>query len=433
VERNVIDLFAGCGGLALGLHHAGWESVLAIERDPMAFETIDANFLREDAPYPTFAQWPDGIPKRSQTLEEVLADSRQRRVLSEFSGRVTLLAGGPPCQGFSVGGIRDGADARNELVHAMLDVVDLVRAPLVLIENVEGIARRFKSKPGMYAGSVADEVVRALQEKGYDSSFSVIDASDFGVPQTRRRVLILGVSHEIDEGRGLSRALPAALEFVREGHLTSLDLPTDRPITVGEAIADLDGDRRVACPDSPGFDSGTYEAAHSAYAKLMRRAISSRTIPDSHRFSKHGDRIRRLYEDAHKTQTPGRLSKAFLRGWGTKKDKKVLLDPRQPSSTITTHPDEFIHYGRARNITVREMARLQSFPDDFVFRGRYTINGPRRRHDVPRCSQVGNAVPPLLARAVGLALAELLEYARGNSGLSLEEATSCDQLHLAAA
>jgi DNA (cytosine-5)-methyltransferase 1 len=246
-------------------------------------------------------------------------------------------------------------------------------------------------------------------------------------------VLILGVSREIDEGRGLSRALPAALEFIRKDHLTSLDLPTNRPITVGEAIADLDGQRRVACPDSPGFESGTYEVARSVYAKLMRNGISSRTIPDSHRFSKHGDRIRRLYEDAHKTQPPGRLSKAFLRAWGTKKDKKVLLDPQQPSSTITTHPDEFIHYARARNITVREMARLQSFPDDFVFRGRYTINGPRRRHDVARCSQVGNAVPPLLVRAVGLALSELLAYACGNSSLSLEEHTLSDPLRLTAA
>ncbi len=433
MRKKVIDLFAGCGGLSLGLHYAGWESVLAIERDPMAFETIEANFLRDDAPYPMLTAWPDGIPRRSQTIEDVLADPKQRRLLRELSGDITLLAGGPPCQDSRVGGIRDGSDARNKLVHAMLDVVDLVRAPLVLIENVEGIARRFKSKPGVYEDSVADEVVRALQSNGYDAAFTVTDASDFGVPQTRRRVLILGVLNEVDQGRGLARALPAALELVREDHLLSLGLPNDRAITVGEAIADLDGDRRVPCPDSAGFEAGTYATARSAYAKLMRRGIPGRAIPDSHRFSKHGDRIRRLYEDAHATQAPGRLPKSFLRSWGTKKDKKVLLDPRRPSSTITTHPDEFIHYAHARNVTVREMARLQSFPDDFAFRGRYTINGPRRRHDVARCSQVGNAVPPLLARAVGLALAELLAYAQGSSTLSLPERCATEQMRLAAA
>ena len=92
----------------------------------------------------------------------------------------------------------------------------------------------------------------------------------------------------------------------------------------------------------------------------------------------------------------------------TKKDKKVLIDPASPVSTITTHPDEFIHYAEARNVTVREMARLQSFPDDFHFHGRYTINGPRRKLDVARCSQVGNAVPPLMAQGIGLAVKALL-------------------------
>jgi DNA (cytosine-5)-methyltransferase 1 len=97
---------------------------------------------------------------------------------------------------------------------------------------------------------------------------------------------------------------------------------------------------------------------------------------------------------------------------GTKKDKKVLLDPDAVVSTITTHPDEFIHYLHPRNITVREMARLQSFPDRFTFHGRYTIKGPRRRFDVARCSQVGNAVPPLMAEGIGLALLAMIEEAQ---------------------
>ena len=89
---------------------------------------------------------------------------------------------------------------------------------------------------------------------------------------------------------------------------------------------------------------------------------------------------------------PGRLSKEFLLKNGTKKHKKVFLDPNSPCPTITSHPDEFIHFKTPRNITVREMARLQSFPDKFEFKGRYTINGDRRGLDVARCVQVGNAV-----------------------------------------
>ena len=84
------------------------------------------------------------------------------------------------------------------------------------------------------------------------------------------------------------------------------------------------------------------------------------------------------------------------------------MDPAAVVSTITTHPDEFIHYAYPRNVTVREMARLQSFPDLFTFHGRYTINGPRRKFDVARCSQVGNAVPPLMGEGLGLAIKEIL-------------------------
>jgi len=106
---------------------------------------------------------------------------------------------------------------------------------------------------------------------------------------------------------------------------------------------------------------------------MLRGEAKTGTVPNSHRFSKHGAEILRMYRLAHSTQPAGRLSKTFLRSLGTKKDKKVRLDPNVPSSTITTHPDEFIHCSEPRNVTVREMGRLQSFPDDFHFFGRYTI------------------------------------------------------------
>lgn len=192
-----------------------------------------------------------------------------------------------------------------------------------------------------------------------------------------------------------------------------------RNVTAKEAIGDLTGGVKAACPDSPEFESALYTKAESAYARAMRRGKKTGSIPNSHRFSKHGERIQALYNLAHQTQPPGRLSKAFLLENNTKKDKKVLIDASAVVSTITTHPDEFIHYAEPRNITVREMARFQSFPDDFHFHGRYTINGPRRKHDVARCSQVGNAVPPLMAEGVGLALRNLLALLNAQSTTQL--------------
>lgn len=407
-----IELFAGCGGLALGLHRSGWEGLFAIERDPMAFETLRQNMLKSDAPYRAFEAWPDWLPQRNLDLIEVLEDRSMRRHLTRLRGTITLVAGGPPCQGFSVGGRRDGGDERNALVYRMLEFVKLTEPEAVLIENVEGMARRFVSKPGQGALSVADDAIARLEAMGYTAALEIIDASDFGVPQARRRVVVIGVRQAEISAQQLklvaSRALRNASKQVRARH----DLPADRPITVKEAISDLAGTKRVPCPDSSGFEAGTYTVAKSHYAKLMREGLPAEALPNSHRFSKHGPGIQRLYELAHRTQPRGRLSKTFLLENGTKKDKKVLLDPGTPVSTITTHPDEFIHYLHPRNVTVREMARLQSFPDRFTFHGRYTINGPRRRFDVARCSQVGNAVPPLMAEGIGLALFDVLAEAR---------------------
>jgi DNA (cytosine-5)-methyltransferase 1 len=404
-----IDLFAGCGGLSLGLKEAGWSGIFAIERDPMAFETLSRNFLVSGAPYTGFVDWPAWLPKTKHDIVSLLQDRSARTHLRSLRGEVTMMAGGPPCQGFSLGGRRDGTDERNSLVYQFLDMVDLVRPRVVLIENVEGIARRFVARPGEASTSIADTVIERLSSLGYTSFFDILDASRFGVPQARRRVVIVGI-HNCSLPRDavkmkFDNLLIKSAAAVRQ----RWGLHETRNVSAKEAIGDLTGGVRVTCPDSIEFESVVYTKASSAYARALRRGKRTGSIPDSHRFSKHGERIQALYNLAHQSQSPGRLSKSFLLENNTKKDKKVLIDASAVVSTITTHPDEFIHYAEPRNITVREMARLQSFPDDFQFYGRYTINGPRRKHDVARCSQVGNAVPPLMAEGIGLALRGLLE------------------------
>ncbi|MFT0850327.1 DNA cytosine methyltransferase [Achromobacter sp. F4_2707] len=405
---SCIDLFAGCGGLSLGLKEAGWSGVFAIERDPMAFETLSQNLLASDAPYASFENWPAWLPKTNHDIVTLLKDESMRNRLRSLRGTVTMMAGGPPCQGFSVGGRRDGTDERNSLVYQMLDMVELVRPRVVLIENVEGIARRFVARPGEASTSVADAVIERLSALGYTSVFDVLDASRFGVPQSRRRVVIVGIQDCTLPSTELKATLDDMLNKSAIVVRQRWGLHQTKNVTAKEAIGDLTGGIRVECPDSPEFESAVYTKAISAYARAMRKGEKTGRIPNSHRFSKHGERIQTLYKLAHQTQPPGRLSKVFLLENGTKKDKKVLIDPSAVVSTITTHPDEFIHYAEPRNITVREMARFQSFPDNFHFHGRYTINGPRRKHDVARCSQVGNAVPPLLAEGVGLALRNLV-------------------------
>ncbi|MEE2524645.1 DNA cytosine methyltransferase [Pseudarthrobacter sp. J47] len=401
-----IDLFAGCGGLSLGLHKSGWDGLFAIERDPMAFDTLRSNLVDDGGAYAAYQKWPSWLPRIPHDVNEFLSDESIRNHLQSLQGSVTLVAGGPPCQGFSVGGSRDGTDARNHLVHRLLETVELVRPEVALVENVEGITRPFRSRPREGAvTSVADDVVKAFDELGYSASFGIANASHFGVPQVRRRAIIIAVRKDLDIEPG---AFFEKLESIRVSHLDALGLPTDRPVTAQEAIGDLLSDKRVTSPDSPLFESSPYGKPIGPYAINMRGGAPTGSVPNSHRYTKHGERVRGLYEVAHATQPKGRLSKDFLLSRGTKKDKKVLIDPNAPVSTITTHPDEFIHYAEPRNITVREMARLQSFPDDFHFHGRYTINGPRRKFDVARCSQVGNAVPPYFAQAIGAAIKAML-------------------------
>lgn len=412
---KTIDLFAGCGGLALGLHRAGHSLVFAVEKDPMAFETFRTNFLAPEAPYHVQDLWPTWLPKEPLDIHYFLRDKQALARLQKLSPEIDMICGGPPCQGFSVGGLRDGNDARNDLPQRYVEFVRLVQPKFVLLENVEGMTRAFLSKPGAFETSFIQWVENELDEMGYNAHFRIINAADFGVPQLRRRVFLFGVKKAWCAETGLSpERFFEMLEESRAGFISGLGLKASRSVTVREAIDDLDSAERVTCPDSHKFQAGTYKKASSRYSELLRKGMPDGAIPDSHRFSKHTERILEFYQKVHDSGLWGRLPKEFLRTHGTKKDKKVLIDPNAPASTITTHPDEFIHYRECRNITVREMARIQSFPDDFVFRGRYTINGERRRLDVARCSQVGNAVPPLLAEAIGQVLQEFVRLGDAN-------------------
>ena len=406
---NYIDLFAGCGGLSLGLHYAGYEGLFAIEKDQMAFDTLSTNMLGEDSAYPHFDRWPSWLPKTKHDLCELLNNVEYRKHFRSLRGRVMLVCGGPPCQGFSIGGARRVEDIRNDLPFEFLKFVKLVKPVCVLLENVLGIARPF-SLDGKFGGkSVASLIVEDLQKMGYVANFTQVRALDFGVPQDRRRTITFGIdaslAGDFDPGQLLSEVLAA----ISREQLSDLSLPLNRHVTIKEALDDLSGDDLVPCPDAPKFSSARYLPAKSSYGRLMRCGIRAGTIPDSHRFSKHGERVSSLYDAIHRHGIKGRVPRDFLLSHNTKTLKKVLLDPEGYSSTITTHPDETIHYKYSRNISVREMARIQSFPDNWRIRGRYTLNGERRKLDVSRCAQIGNAIPPLMGRALGLAIREIYE------------------------
>ena len=411
-EKYYIDFFSGCGGLSLGLGSAGWNGLFAIEKDPMAFATFQRNLIADNAPYRHFHNWPDWIPKIPHAIEDILDNPNICRNLEGLRGKVALIAGGPPCQGFSVAGARNGNDPRNLLVFKQIEAIRMLKPAFCLIENVGGFARKFICQPidGITV-SIADAAVNEIKSLGYSVGKVTINAADYGVPQLRERVIILGISSEFTgiDNIQVDSLLLDCLSVVSQEQRKALNLPDNRYVNIKEALSDLSGDDMISDPEFPKYRTVRYLPSESPYQTLMRKNMEGRDIPNCHRLNNHSEKIIALYKKALETQPAGRLSKEFLYENGCHSNKRFVLDPQKPSSTLTTAPEELIHYKHPRVLTLREMARLQSFPDDFEFLGRYTLNGPARGVDVPRNAQIGNAIPPLVGMALGKALDKIAQ------------------------
>jgi DNA (cytosine-5)-methyltransferase 1 len=184
------------------------------------------------------------------------------------------------------------------------------------------------------------------------------------------------------------------------------------PVSSSSAISDLELAHKGRRPsvDTPGFDEIDYVRPLTRYQKLMRDGAGR---PSDLRLARHLPEIERRFGEIIKcSHADGRLnisiSEELRARFGLKKRALRVLDPDMPSPTVTSMPDDLLHYAEPRTLTVRENARLQSFPDWFAFKGKYTTGGHLRRREVPRFTQVANAVPPLVARALGELLAEVL-------------------------
>ncbi len=407
---NYIDFFSGCGGLSLGLGSAGWNGIFAIEINPMAFQTFKHNLIDDNSIRHHFDSWPEWLSKEPHAIEDILEDESIKQHFQLLSGKVMLVAGGPPCQGFSVAGARNGKDPRNLLVFKQIEAIKILKPPFVIIENVGGFEKKFVSRPSDGGTiSVAEEALDELAKAGYSVGKVKINAADYGVPQVRHRVILFGISKELLPNIDAAKLFRDTLAKVATEQRKELGLAIDRYVNVEEAISDLAGDEMVSDPEFPNYKTCKYLKIGSSYQKIMRKNVLLQEIPTSHRFNKHSQKIIDLITLAHKTQSPGRLRKEFLYENKCHSNKRYVLDINIPSSTLTTAPDELFHYKQPRIVTLREMARLQSFPDDFVFYGRYTLNGPSRGVDVPRNAQIGNAIPPLVGRAFGKAIMEIYQ------------------------
>lgn len=397
-----IDLFAGCGGLSLGLHNSGWRGIFAIEKSEQAFATLSHNLIEKLSHF----DWPEWLPKSNHDINQVIEDHRDS--LRDLRGKVDLVAGGPPCQGFSSAGRRVESDSRNQLIDSYLEFIDLVQPKIVFFENVKGFTQRFeknKTRGKAYADYVKDKFKNEL---GYSVWGNLIDFSKYGIPQKRTRFILVAIKNDLAEGdREVKRMFFDSIDSNVKSFLISKNLSLKANLK--QAISDLlysNGQRD--CPDRKGFKAGLYSKPVSQYQRFMRKGLSG-SDPDSHSFPQHKpgtvEKFWKILEVKAKNKS---LCKDDRQRLGINKHVTIPLDGSQPSPTLTTLPDDCIHYCEPRILTVREYARIQSFPDWFEFKDKYTTGGKDRVSEVPRYSQIGNAIPPLFAEQSGCILKKLL-------------------------
>lgn len=351
MKPTVIDLFAGVGGLSLGFEKAGFDVVLANEYDESIAEAYKLNHQATHMIVGDITKLP---------LEETF---------SPYRGRIDVVIGGPPCQGFSQKGQRKTIhDERNFLFKYYVMVVDLVRPRYFVMENVPNLLTA-------EGGYFKKEIVELFNSMGYSLNAGVLNAADYGVPQNRKRAVIIGK---------------------RDGSAPQLPKPSDKRTTIWDAIEDL-----AFLESGEGVESQEYRLPpQSSYARKLR---GGSMVLHNHVATRHSDialeRLRMIPPNSGKEMLPKEhLTKSIYSGTWTRMGKDEV------SVTITTRFDtpssgKFTHPYLDRAITVREAARIQSFPDDFVFTGN---KGSQMR-------QVGNAVPPLLAQAIATVIMNDME------------------------
>lgn len=375
MQPKAIDLFAGCGGLSLGLAHAGFEVVLANELDQWAAQTYRVNH------------------PGTRLLQCDIHDVGKPEWRS-LRGEIALVAGGPPCQGFSVSGRRQYGEisSQNTLVESFLDVVEQVEPQLVLMENVGG----FRTAKLRADTPALPFVLRRLEDMGYEASVQTLQATEFGVPSLRSRLFVVGQLKRL--------------------HAPPFPTPSHLGIKHGSVpqVACID-----AISDLPPIQAGQGEetlmpyrhGATNAYQAAMRR--DARGVYN-HVAMNHTQRL----VDRFATILPGQSSYLLPdQNITVYKSNNQRLFAGTPALCITANfQSNYIHPILDRNLTAREAARLMSYPDTFVFKGKRTLmskkflekHGRSNEAGLSQYNQIGNSVPPLLAEALGTSLMQML-------------------------
>lgn len=342
---NAIDLFCGCGGLSYGFEKAGYNILLGIDNDAKALETFELNH------------------KGSKSICGDITKITYEKDIKPLIGDKTIdvIIGGPPCQGMSLSGPRKFEDPRNKLYLTYIRLVEEIKPKAFVIENVPGLV-------GLFGGQIKDSIIQRFNDLGYKIQYKILCAADYGVPQNRKRVVFVGM------GKG------------------NFEYPETNPQTIScrMALSDL-----PTLENELGSENAPYlTGAQNDYQKLMRK---NSNVVKNHVAANHSEKVKKIIslvpDGGNYKDLPDkyRNSRNFHVAW-------TRFASDKPAPTIDTGHRHHFHYKYNRVPTVRECARLQSFPDDFVFLGNKT----------QQFRQVGNAVPPLMAQCIAEQLTKAL-------------------------
>ncbi len=373
-RATLVDLFAGCGGLALGFHQAGFETACANELHPDPALTYSSNLLGENKE--RMKVGPISKVLSNKKIEELGLNDLQ----------IDCVAGGPPCQGFSNAGRGDPEDPRNSLFKEYLRVVRKIQPKSIVFENVPGFANR-------YGKELRERLTRDLGRMGFVTAYAVLKAHDYGIPQLRKRFVCIGIHRDWCEPEEVRIPEPTWSRKDIDSKLTTRDVMEDLDVyhlRGGYGTGEVDGPENYLRP------------ARTEFQKQMRKESGTGMsgFTWNTRIPFHTSLVSKRMAEMQKGTALSTFRGTELQ---TEKLSQRVLEPDKcPRITVVSIPDDYVHYNRElpRTLSVRECARLQTFPDHFRFHGKRTTGGQMRKVDVPQYTQVGNAIPPRLAKSL---------------------------------
>lgn len=396
---KVVDLFAGAGGFGLGFHLAGYQLIFSLEKDLWAAETLRFN-------------------KHSEFVfqDDIKSFTNEKQVQAACPSSPDVVIGGPPCQGFSIAGSakqKDPKDPRNSLFKDFARWVEYLQPKVFVMENVRGILSRKNSKHE----KVIDIITRTFRKLEYDIEIWILNAACYGVPQMRERVFIVGRNYMFSK----PFTEPPRTHYI-ESQTSLFAMDHDgltKAVTAGDAILDLP-------PLNAGEGQEEQNYSRSPNTVFQKWARGKQTTLYNHVAMEHTTRIterfRRIQAGNSLDDVPSELKVRKRSGNGQLSKVKYDSNYRHimPNDVSFTIPasfySSFIHPNQPRNITAREAARIQSFPDWYRFMGKRTVVSSKLLEKYGRCdenhlsqyNQIGNAVPPLLSKAIAEHLSSFL-------------------------